>query len=84
MLTLKVSDRRLENELKRLLQHEFEGNADKMLQELLASYAARLERLEYSGILKWGQDGVAYQKEIRDISWLGRARWREGGRRRRG
>lgn len=65
MLTLQIQDRTLEKQLTELLQHEFQGNSDKMLQELVKSYTAQLNRLKYSGILKWEKDGLTFQKEIR-------------------
>jgi len=36
-----------------------------MLQELFKAYTAQLNRLKCSGILKWGKDGLAFQKEVR-------------------
>ncbi len=65
MLTLQIQDRTLEKQLTELLQQKFHGNSDKMLQELVKSYTAQLNRLKYSGILKWEKDGLTFQKEIR-------------------
>ena len=65
MLTLQIQDRILEKQLTELLQQKFNGNSDKMLQELIKTYTAQLNRLKYSGILKWEKDGLMFQKEIR-------------------
>lgn len=65
MLTLQIQDRALEKQITDLLQQSFDGNSDKMLQELLKSYTAQLNRLKYSGILNWQIDGLAFQKEVR-------------------
>ena len=65
MLTLQIQDRALEKQLTELLQQKFNGNSDKMLQELIKTYTAQLNRLKYSGILKWENDGLTFQKEIR-------------------
>jgi len=65
MLTLQIQDDKLEKQLTELLQQKFNGNSEKMLQELLKTYLAQLNRLKYSGILKWDRDGLAFQKEIR-------------------
>jgi hypothetical protein len=65
MLTLQIQDRALEKELNDLLQQKFNGDAEKMLQELIKLYASQLNRLNYSGILKWEKDGLTFQKEIR-------------------
>jgi hypothetical protein len=65
MLTLQIQDRTLEKQLTELLQQKFNGNSEKMLQELVRTYTAQLNRLKYSGILKWEKDGLAFQKEIR-------------------
>jgi hypothetical protein len=65
MLTLQIQDRSLEKQLTELLQQKFNGNSEKMLQELVKSYTAQLNRLKYSGILKWEKDGLTFQKEIR-------------------
>jgi hypothetical protein len=65
MLTLQIQDRALEKELNDLLQQKFNGNAEKMLQELIKLYTSQLNRLNYSGILKWEKDGLTFQKEIR-------------------
>ena len=65
MLTLQIQDRTLEKQLTELLQQKFNGNAEKMLQELVKTYIAQLNRLKYSGILKWDKDGLTFQKEIR-------------------
>jgi len=65
MLTLQIQDRILEKQLTELLQQKFHGNSEEMLQELVKSYTAQLNRLKYSGILKWEKDGLTFQKEIR-------------------
>ena len=65
MLTLQIQDRGLEKEVNDLLQQQFDGDVDKMLHELIRLYASQLNRLKYSGILKWEKDGLAFQKEIR-------------------
>ncbi|MEZ4512218.1 MAG: hypothetical protein R3C62_10095 [Chloroflexota bacterium] len=65
MLILQIQNHTLEQQLTELLQQKFNGNADKMLPELVKSYATQLNRLEYSGVLKWEKDGLAFQKEIR-------------------
>jgi hypothetical protein len=65
MLTLQIQDRTLEKQIRELLQQKFNGNSEKMLQELLRTYTAQLNRLQYSGILKWEKDGLTFQKEIR-------------------
>ena len=65
MLTLEIKDRALENQLTELLQQQFDGNSEKMLLEFVKIYTAQLNRLKYSGILKWETDGLAFQKEIR-------------------
>lgn len=65
MVTLELHDRALEKKLSDLLRDEFGGDADKMVQQLLESYAAALERLRFSGILTWETDALAYQKELR-------------------
>jgi hypothetical protein len=65
MLTLQIQDRALEKQLTELLQQKFNGNSEKMLQELVRSYTAQLNRLKYSGILKWEKDGLTFQKEVR-------------------
>ncbi|MCB0174218.1 MAG: hypothetical protein KDJ97_27140 [Anaerolineae bacterium] len=65
MLTLQIQDRTLEKQLTELLQQKFNGNSEKMLQELVRTYTAQLNRLKYSGILTWDKDGLTFQKEIR-------------------
>ena len=65
MLTLQIQDDILKKQIADMLQNDFDGNPDKMLQELIKSYTAQLDRLNYSGILKWKQDGLMYQKETR-------------------
>ena len=65
MLTLQIDDRALEKQFTELLQQKFNGNAEKMLEELIRIYTAQLNRLKYSGILKWNKDGLTFQKEIR-------------------
>jgi hypothetical protein len=66
MLTLHIKDHTLEKQLSELLQQKFNGNSDEMLQELVKTYTAQLNRLKYNGILKWEKDGLAFQKEIRN------------------
>lgn len=66
MLTLHVQEHTLEKQLTELLQQKFNGNSEKMFQELVRVYTAQLNRLQYSGILKWEKDGLAFQKEIRN------------------
>jgi len=66
MLTLQIHDDALEKQVNDLLQQRFDGNPEKMLLELIRSYRVQLNRLQYSGILKWEQDGLAFQKEIRE------------------
>jgi hypothetical protein len=61
MLTLQIQDRTLEKQLTELLQQKFNGNSEKMLQELVRTYTAQLNRLKYSGILKWEKDGLTFQ-----------------------
>jgi len=65
MLILQIQDLTLEKQLTELLQQKFDGNSEKMLQELLKTYTAQRNRSKYSGILKWEQDGLTFQKEIR-------------------
>lgn len=65
MLTLQIQDHTLEKQIRELLQQKFNGNSEKMLEELVRSYTAQLNRLQYSGILKWEKDGLTFQKEIR-------------------
>jgi hypothetical protein len=66
MLTLQIKNHALEKQLTELLQQKFNGDSDEMLQELIKTYTTQLDRLKYSGILKWGKDGLAFQKEIRN------------------
>ena len=65
MLVLQIQDQTLEKQLTELLQKKFNGNSDKMLQELIKTYASQLSRLKYSGIFKWEKDGLTFQKDIR-------------------
>lgn len=65
MFTLQIQDRILEKQLTELLQQKFDGDSEKMLQELVKSYLSQRNRLKYSGMLKWEKDGLAFQKEIR-------------------
>lgn len=65
MLTIQIRDLELEKQLTELLQNKFDGNPEKMLQALLDFYRPQLNRLKYSGILKWEKDGLIYQKELR-------------------
>ena len=53
MLTLTVKDQSLQKELNTLLNEHFDGDSEKMLQELVQFYALRLERLLFSGFLAW-------------------------------
>jgi len=66
MLTLRIKDHTLEKQLTELLQQKFNGNSDEMLQEFVRTYTAQLDRLKYSGILKWEKDGLTFQKELRN------------------
>ncbi len=65
MLTLQIEDHTLETQLTELLQQRFNGNSEEMLQEFVRTYMAQLNRLKYSGILKWEKDGLAFQEELR-------------------
>lgn len=65
MLTLQVNDHALEKELSEILHQKFNNNSEAMLQALVKLYQSQLNRMQYSGILKWDEDGLAYQKEIR-------------------
>ncbi len=65
MLTLKIRDHTLEQQLTELLHEKFNGNPEKMLQELVRLYMSQLNRAKFSGILKWKKDGLVFQKEIR-------------------
>lgn len=69
MITLQIKDRALEKQLIELLQQKFNGDSEKMLQELIRTYTSQLNRLKYSGILKWEKDGLEFQKELRS-EWL--------------
>ena len=60
MLTLQIDDRVLEKQFTELLQQKFNGDTEKMLEELIRVYRAQLNRLKYSGILKWNQDGLTF------------------------
>jgi hypothetical protein len=66
MLTLQVHDKSLERQLTELLNDRFEGNSEKMMREFVRLYTAQLNRLKYSGMLKWEKDGLAFQREIRN------------------
>jgi hypothetical protein len=66
MLTLRIKDLALEKQLTELLQQKFNGDTDEMLQEFVRTYTAQLDRLKYSGILKWEKDGLTFQKELRN------------------
>lgn len=65
MLVIKVSDATLERELHTLLQFQFDGDVERMLQQLVEAYTAKKHRLQYSGVLKWPVDALAYQKDMR-------------------
>ena len=65
MLILRIKDHTLEKQFTELLQQKFNGDSDEMLQEFVKTYTAQLERLKYSGILKWEKDGLTFQKELR-------------------
>ena len=65
MLTLQIHDQTLEKQLTELLNQRFNGDLEKMLQEFIRLYTSQLNRLKYSGILKWEKDGLTFQKEIR-------------------
>ena len=66
MLTIQIQDFTLEKQFTELLNSRFDGNPEKMLQELVEFYTSQLNRLQDSGILKWEKDGVTFQKEIRN------------------
>ncbi|MGC1376296.1 MAG: hypothetical protein WA821_08740 [Anaerolineales bacterium] len=66
MLTLRIKDHTLEKQLTELLQQKFNGDSDEMLQEFVRTYTTQLNRLKYSGILKWEKDGLTFQKELRN------------------
>ena len=66
MLTLQVRDKYLERQLTELLNYRFDGNSEKMMREFVRLYTSQLNRLKYSGILKWEKDGLAFQREIRN------------------
>jgi hypothetical protein len=65
MLTLKIQDQTLQKQITELLDKKFNGNPDEMLQELVRTYTTQLNRLKYSGILKWEKDGLTFQKDLR-------------------
>lgn len=65
MLTLQVQSPSLAQQLAELLEQRFNGNSEEMLKEFVQAYQMQLERLRFSGILQWEQDGLAYQQEIR-------------------
>ena len=65
MVTLQVQDKTLEKQLTELLDHQFKGNVETMLRELVDVYTTQRNRLKYSGILAWKQDPLTYQREIR-------------------
>jgi hypothetical protein len=65
MLTLEIHNHTLQKQLAELLNNDFNGDSDRMLEELLRLYKTRRNRLKYSGILKWEKDGLIYQKEVR-------------------
>jgi len=65
MLTLELHDRALVDKVIDLLQKRFDGDPERMMAELLRLYGERLSRLEYSGRLRWPQDGLDYQREVR-------------------
>ncbi|MFP4395134.1 MAG: hypothetical protein ACLFTI_07700 [Anaerolineales bacterium] len=66
MLTVEINDRSLEQQITELLNQHFNGNVEKMLQELVHIYTTQHNRLKYSGILKWEEEGLAYQKALRN------------------
>lgn len=66
MLTLEIHDHSLQKKLTDLLNQEFKGDPERMMDELLRLYQTRMSRMKYSGILKWGQDGLTYQQGLRD------------------
>ncbi|MCB8985057.1 MAG: hypothetical protein H6659_14595 [Ardenticatenaceae bacterium] len=66
MLTLEIHDKTLAGQISKLLAQDFENNPEKMLEELIRHYMRQQERLQYSGILTWETDGLAYQKVIRN------------------
>jgi len=66
MLTLTIEDENLEKQLKAILTERFDDDSERMLRDFVKMYSARLDRLRYSGILKWHKDALLYQKEQRD------------------
>jgi len=66
MLILEVRNQALEEQLSELLQQAFNGDSERMLAELVEKYTAQSQRLQFSGILKWPQDGVEFQRELRN------------------
>lgn len=65
MITLQIRNQALEKQLTDLMNDRFNGDLEKMLQELIRLYTPQLNRLKYSGILTWEKDGLAFQKEVR-------------------
>lgn len=65
MLKIEIQNKTLAEQIIELLDKQFGNDADKMLQELLENYLRQQNRLQFSGILTWEKDGLAYQKEIR-------------------
>lgn len=66
MLTLEIHDRTLVQQVTELLQGRFEGDVDRMVAELLRLYGERLERMNFSGALQWPEDGLNYQRRVRN------------------
>ncbi len=66
MLTLEINDQHLEQQIDQLLHQDFAGDTRKMLEMLIQYYTLRQQRAQYSGVIKWNQDGLEYQKALRD------------------
>lgn len=66
MLIIEVKNPALEQEIDELLNRQFDGDVEHMMQQLLSAFAAYRERIKYSGILAWPSDALAYQREVRD------------------
>jgi hypothetical protein len=65
MLTIQIQNQSLERRIAQLLEQDFDGDTEQMLNEFVDAYAASHERRKYSGILSWEKDGLTYQKELR-------------------
>ncbi|HMN26611.1 MAG TPA: hypothetical protein PKE45_00545 [Caldilineaceae bacterium] len=66
MLIIEIKDVTLEKELDSLLSQQFDGNGEEMLRRLLEAYIVQQRRLQYSGILRWPSDALAYQRDERN------------------